>query len=292
MTRGVVLIAAHHPYYGNLAYQLAVSIKCNAPDINISIITEGRGIAHLQSAGRKLAIFDKIIVCPEEYYTVKSTNKRDVFKIKTALYDLSPYDETIYFDADMLWLPKKNVNDLMDSFAEVDFTMSNRGCMKILDAKQGFIQWADPQHIKAIYKFNDELIYNLSSEFIYFKKKKAIKSLFAKAMKCFDFQKISHLMFAGGQPDELSFTIAMMQTGVYPHQNGYYPAYWEQYQKKGLSRKDMYDNYYLASFGGSYQDKSTISFYNDLAKAYCRKIGETIIPLESKREILSERSKI
>lgn len=292
MSKGVVLIAAKYPYYGNLAYQLAVSIKCNAPDMNVSIIAHGNGIAHLRSAGRKLAIFDKIIECPEDAYKVKSTGATDVFKIKTSLYDLTPYKETLFFDADMLWLPKKSINTLFEQFSDIDFTMSNRGHVKISEAQSGFIQWANPAEIRAVYKFENEYLYNLSSEFIYFKKNAATKKLFAKAKACFDFQKINHLKFAEGQPDELSFAIAMMQTGVYPHQSGFYPAYWEQFERKGLTHKQIYDNYYLASFGGAYQDNHVIAFYNDLAKSYLNRIGENLIPLESKAKRIPERTKI
>lgn len=288
--RGIILLAAGHAYYGNYAFTLAVSIKNATPDIPISILVEGAGINHLP--GHKLAIFDKIIHVDKECYTCKNSESRDIFKIKTCLYDLSPYKETLYFDVDMLWLPRKSVHQLFDEFKDCDFSMSNRGSMSISDAKHGFIQWANPEHIKAAYGFTDEKIYNASSEVIYFKKDKSVKKLFTQAKKNFDFPKVNYQIFGDNQPDELSFIIAMMQTGIYPHKDSFFPAYWEHYEKKNMSNAEMYQKFYLASFGGSIQSNSTHQFYNNLAKYYLNKNGERHFPSQNKRDWATGRTHI
>lgn len=289
-SKGVLLIAGHHPYYGNYAYQLAVSIKASCPDMPVSIIIEGNGISHLDV--KRLAIFDHIIEAEEKHYVSKSLGVKDIFKLKTQIYDLTPYDETLYLDADMLWLPKKSILQLFDELKDIDFTMSNRGSMSISDVADGFIEWASPFDIKSIYGFKDEMIYHLSSEFIYFKKTKENKALFDKVKKNFDFPKVKYKIFGENQPDELSFTIAMMQTGVYPHTSPYYPAYWESFHKMNLQASKMYDEYYLCSFGGAMQRSNVKEFYDNLSKYYLNAIGEQYFPLQNKNKFLPNRAVI
>ena len=287
-SKGIVLIAAGHPYYGNYAYQLAVSIKANSNNIPISLIVEGNGITHLTND--KLKIFDLIIPAKPENYISKSLGIRDVFKLKTHIYDLSPYDTTLYLDADMLWLPQKNVESLFDELKDINFTMSNRGSLSIDDAEKGFIEWADPQLIKQIYGFDKQMFFHLSSEFIYFKKTKENKSFFEKVKKNFDYPKVPYKLFGNNQPDELSFTIAMMQSELYPHTSSFFPAYWEAFNKQNLPVKQMYENYFLCSFGGAVNENYVINFYNNLAQYYLNLIGETLFPLVDKRNFMSDRT--
>lgn len=288
--QGILLIAAGHPYYGNYAYQLAVSIKASSPDMPVSIIYEGNGIGHLGVT--KLAIFDQIIEAQPKQYTSKTLGIRDIFKLKTWIYDLSPYEETLYLDSDMLWLPRKKADELFEALKDIDFTMSNRGAVSIEHASNDFIQWANVHDIKTIYGFTDEMLYHLSSEFIYFKKTKDVKSLFDKAKKNFDYPKVNYKVFGQNQPDELAFTIACMQSKIYPHTAPYYPSYWEPFHKMNLSPGQMYQEYYLCSFGGAFYSNSVKEFYNNLAKYYCNKVGESYFPLTDKSKFLPERAVI
>lgn len=290
MKQGILLIAAGHPYYGNYAYQLALSLKANSNDIPVSIVYEGKGISHL--GVQKLAIFDHIIEAKPQHYTSKSLGIRDIFKLKTSIYELSPYDETLYLDADMLWLPRKRVESLFAELKDVDFTMSNRGAMAIDIANEGFVQWASVADIRDAYGFKDETIFHLSSEFIYFKKNKDVKGLFDKVKKAFDYPKVNYKIFGQNQPDELSFIIATMQTKMYPHTAPYFPAYWEPFNKMNMKPADMYQQYYLCSFGGSIYSNGVRDFYNNLAKSYTNAAGEYLFPLTDKNKFLPERAVI
>jgi len=288
MKRGICIIALSHAYYGNMACQLAASIKFTTPDANIVILHDKVGIAHLNE--QKLRIFDDKIEVPEQYYTNKG--RHDYLKVKTFLYNLSPFDETIFIDADVLWLPRKTINELFNSFSETDFTMANRGNTLLKNAKNGFITWANPEEILKNYNINGNL-YNLSSEFIYFKKKKEIKKLFIQAQKNYETLKINYVLFGKDIPDELPFSIAMMQTGIYPHKSPYLPFYWEQFENKNLKATEIYENYYAYSLGGAIQNENVKRFYNNLAQFYCNKLGlGNYFPLISKRRWLKERVNI
>ena len=64
--KGILTIATKHALYGRYAYNLAVSVKANAPEIPISIIADAVGISHLNPS--QLSIFDNIITPdPDDY---------------------------------------------------------------------------------------------------------------------------------------------------------------------------------------------------------------------------------
>ena len=45
-TKGVLILALGHPYYGRMAAQLAMSIKSNTPKINISVVKTPNSLNH------------------------------------------------------------------------------------------------------------------------------------------------------------------------------------------------------------------------------------------------------
>ena len=207
--RGVIIACLDQPYYGNYAFQLALSIKKNAPTMAISLLCNDKGKGHLTQD--KLAFFDKVIKVNDT--AVTSKGQPATLKFKTYLYDVSPYDETIYLDADTLFLPKKSINELFDSIPkDCNFTMQNRGHIDLETAtpeqlNSRFTIWANSQHVKDAYKFKAGKYYNLSSELIYFKKDKKVKELFDLVKKEYDNVKVSYENFNGGVPDELPFAI-------------------------------------------------------------------------------------
>ena len=288
MSRGVVLLALNHKYYGNYCAQLAASIKFMDKDMSITLLHDVKGIAHLNE--QRLRLFDNLIEVPEHCYMNKG--RKDYLKVKTHVYALSPYDETIFIDADVLWLPRKSVTELFDSLSEVDFTMSNRGHVALDKAKNGFITWCNPEEIKANYDIDGDL-YNLSSEFMYFKKKKEVGKLFKQAQKNYETLKVHYVLFGNDIPDELPFSIAMIQTGVYPHKTPFLPFYWEAFHKQNLKPADMYSSFYACSFGGCISTTNVKRFYDNLAQFYCTKLGlGKYFPLLSKRTFLPERANI
>jgi hypothetical protein len=271
-----------------MALQLAASIKFTSPDVSITLLHDVKGIGHLH--GNKLLMFNNVIEIPKYCYT--NHGRPEYLKSKAYLYELSPYDETIFLDADMLWLPRRPIIDLFKEFETINFTMANRGNIDITKAKNGFISWANPTDIINEYNVYG-LLYNLSSEFIYFKKCDEVKALFEQTKKNFENIKIKYMMFASCVPDELPFTIAMIQTGIYPHTSPYLPCYWEQFTRKNLPATEIYKNYYAYSCGGNLQDKNVKKFYDNLAQFYCNKFNlGHYFPLQSKRQFLPERSNI
>lgn len=282
---GVLLLALGNPYYGNYAVQLARSIKSVDSSISVSVAYSGSVLSHNVNLP-----FDNLIEVPKDYFYTDGLP--DFIKAKTYLYELSPYKHTIFIDADVIWLPQKSITELFNEFKEIDITFSNRGKQEVSEAKAGFIHWADPKEITRVYG-NDGWLYNLASEFIYFRKNKKVERFFKIAQEIYSDPKIEYKKFAHHLPDELAFEIAMIKTGMYPHAENFIPFYWEQFERKSMPVHEMYSKYYGYSMGGNVNTPSQEQIYNNLANNYNSQFKVSgYFPAKSKNAWLSERTSL
>jgi len=230
--KGVIIMAMGNPNWGKLAVNLAMSLRFTTPNIKITLAQCGNGASQIGEFGKTL--FDKIIPIKKEYYTKEG--RTEYLKAKLAMYKLSPYDETIFLDADMVWCPKRSINDLFVELKDVEFTIANRGHMSLESEKinDDFGVWASPKKIKKAFKFTKGKYYNLSSEMVYFKKSKEVGKLFSDALKIYDKNNYTYKLFNGAQPDELPLIISMIKNDIYPHKDNYKPIYWESAEHRHL----------------------------------------------------------
>lgn len=285
MNRGVLLLALGNPYYGNFAVQLARSIKAVDPSMSVSVAYSGAVLSH-----NNVLPFDNLIEVPVEYFYTNGLP--DYIKAKTYLYELSPYKHTIFIDADVIWLPQKPITDLFNEFKNIDITFSNRGKQKVSEAKDGFIHWAKPSDITRVYGETGWL-YNLASEFIYWRRNKKIEKFFKVVQEVYIDPQIEYKKFAHHLPDELAFEIAMIKTGLYPHDENFIPFYWEQFERKAMPVHEMYTKYYGYSMGGNVNTSSQEQIYNNLANHYNSKFKVSgYFPAKSKNSWLNERTSL
>ncbi len=270
MNKGIIIMALGHAYWGRWAYNLAMSIKFTCPEIKITLLYAGDGKNQITD----LTLFDKVMEVPAEYYTTH--RGIEYLKVKTYLYKLTPYRETIFLDADMLMTPRRKISDLFEELKDIDFTMANRGHTNLNENPQDeFGVWASPNHIKEVFGFKKGKYYNLSSEFIYFKKKKAVSKLFADAAKYYMTDKITLThFFNNGMPDELPFTISMIKNDLYPHLDNFLPIYWEASHRPPLrlSGGDL-SQHYGYSMGGHIAHPIMKKNYDNLVQFYCNQFN-------------------
>lgn len=294
---GIIIAALDSPYYGNYALQLAMSLKHTSPKVQIALLCNDAGKGHLTED--KLTVFDKIIKINK---TAVTSNKRAAtLKFKTYLYQISPFDTTLYLDADTIFLPKRSVYDMLNELPKgLDFTMQNRGFLDLekatdLELNSRFNIWASSKQIKDNHKFKKGHLYNLSSELIYFKKTKEVEKLFKDAQAYFDKPGVDFENFNGSVPDELPFCLSMIKNDLYPHAPNYRPFYWEAFDKKRLLLKPnlLYQQYFGVSFGGNFQEPFIKKFYDNLARYYANAWGlQYVFPLKDKRGFLPNRHTI
>jgi hypothetical protein len=286
--RGILLIAIGHHYYMRMAVNLAVSLKSTS-DIPITIVHGDGSIKALYEHERKL--FDNIVEAPKEYYHTKCIIKEHI-KIKTHLYNLTPYDETIYLDVDMVW-GKFNINDLFKELSDANFTIQSRGYCDMAELNPDYSWWVNLQELSDAYGIKEGRYYSYSSEFIYFKKCKEVKDYFKRAVKNYETLKVKHTRFAGGIPDELVFSLTTLQTGLEPHKSFFTPIYWEQAEKRSANIAHVTENYYAYSIGGSALSSKEKLIYDNLVLYHANKTGFThLFKAKSKREFIPLRQSL
>ena len=271
-SRGVLLMAMGNPNWGKMAVNLAMSLRYTYPDIKITLAQAGNGAAQLGAFGKTL--FDRIIPIDEKYYTKEG--RIEYLKAKLAMYKLSPYDETIFLDADMIWNPKRSIEGLFKELSKVDFTIANRGHMSLEseNLSDEFGVWASPKKIKQVFKFKKGKYYNLSSEMVYFKKTKEVSALFADALKIYDKNTYRFKLFNNAIPDELPLTISMIKNEIYPHKDNYKPIYWESAEHQHLEGGALYSAYWAYSMGGAFTETRMKKIYNNLVQYYCNQYSQ------------------
>jgi hypothetical protein len=290
--RGILLIALGNPYYGQLAANLAASIKYTTHGrLPIHLVWADDALNHLTP--QKMELFDEVQECPHEMYHRKD-GKRVYVKAKTHIYDLSKFDETIFLDVDVIMLSRKTLEQAFDDLKDLDFTMECRSRINI--GKDEFVDdylWANAHDIKRAYGFKDGFLYGLHSEFIYFKKCEKVARYFETVKEVFAHPKVKMKhVFDGDIPDEFAFAIAMIQHRMYPHQCPYRPLYWYLTDAKtlGTSKQKMLENHYGYSVGGNATPSPVRKTYNQLASAYSLKLGvQYPFKIVQKRQVLYSR---
>ena len=288
--RGVLLVALGAPYYGNLACNLAASIKATSPEIPVALVWSDDSLNHLNE--QKRGVFDTLIECPREMYHRKN-GKRVFVKAKTHIFDLSPFDETIFIDADVIMCPRITLTQMFEQLKNLDFTMENRSRVDLANIRKTDVYlWAEINDIVREYGFKSGFLYGLHSEFIYFKKTERVAKYFDDVKKVFNDPrvKMKHV-FDGDIPDEFAFAIAMIQNNIYPHETPFVPLYWFLTDKnKGSSLEFVLSNYCGYSVGGNATPESVRRNYDRLARSYFGKLNlQHPFPLIQKRRILSSR---
>jgi hypothetical protein len=281
-SRGILLIALGAPEYGDMAANLAASIRYADTDIAIHLVHTERSTAHLTDAHR--ALFSSSAECPVEYYTrqtpapnppkgalIQNTVESEMavkapfgglgadleyIKAKTHLYELTPFEETLFLDVDMYILPTTRMSEVMTELSSVcHYTIENRGYadLSLPDAKLDplYSTWVNILDVKKHYQTTGRF-YHLHSEFVFFKKNEKNKRFFETVREVYDRRPVPWTVFDGAVPDEYAFDIATCITGHYPHQDGYIAIYWHGMDGRKDWNKDVVKNYIGFSLGGNY----------------------------------------
>lgn len=287
MTTGIVILACGHPYYGNVATNLAMSLKSHS-NLPIHLVWHGKALAHVQD---RLKFFDSMSECPEEAYMKKGFIR--YFKAKTFMYDLSPFDNTLFLDADIIWL-NRPVDEIINQLSDVDFTIQNRGFLDLKGSQKHKYFWANYGEMQRKYSgVGTSRLYSLHSEFVWFKKTEENKKYFDRVKEIYENPPVHPEIFAGDVADELAFGIACIEQGKEPHQTPFVPVYWQQLDKNdGLEIPVIQKKYYGYSVGGNSHPRIVEEKYNILARAYASQNGLSPQLLKKKKGLLPERNRM
>lgn len=278
-TTGVLLISCGHEYYFNMAANLAMSLKASDANLPIHLVYHG----NLSKIENKLHFFDSIAECPAHAYT--KNLKTRYFKVKTFIYDLSPFDNTVFLDADLIWFQRPLMELVNTELKDIDFTIQNRDKYDLSNGHNPKYFWAEYKDVKAKYKeFPNHYLYSLHSEFIWFKKTDANRAYFDKVKEFYDNPPVPPTKFAGDVADELPFAMAMIETGMTPHKTPFVPVCWSQLDTKaGYDISKLRQNYYGFSVGGNAIARQMWETYNIMAGSYGNHFNLPVYKLDNSK---------
>lgn len=275
MKQGIVLIALGHPYYGRMAYNIALTLKKSDAGCQITLIHNGSSITHLNDI--RLSIFDNIIeLTDSKYWTV--CDKTNYAFSKLFLNELSPYDETLFLDVDAAWCSKIAVSTLFKELKKQSFIVKNRNYFDLETGQtsdgKDFIYWADPVAVRNAYDFQKGKLYGLHLDFLYFKKTKQVNKVFETAIDIALKPKVNSLFLWANQnnADELPLSVSLVANNI-SLQSPYNPVHWGPYDSYFLSRNEVINSFYLLSTGGKEYNRQYKAFYNDLVKSAAYKLN-------------------
>jgi hypothetical protein len=200
---------------------------------------------------------------------------------------LTPFDKTLFLDADMLWLGRKP-SELFNELNGTGFTSITEGDSDAINYKYYF--WADPEEIKSAYKVPK--VWQMRSEVLYFEKGTKV---FKKARELKPEKKLKTIRKFGEHiPDELYFNIATAILEINPHLPNWMPAYWARLHGENMpALKDLNKDYYLLSFGSNSVSPIMKKTYDNVMQVAAYKLGiPYLFKLKSKKEWAPGRLKI
>ncbi len=197
MDRGIITIATGKKKYIDMAISLGISISLHSPNTKTAIVTDSEN-----KILKKL--FNYIIRPPDD--------KNSGFLLKTSLYELTPFKNTIFIDSDCLVV--SDLNNIFNELKNKKFAVYGR------NVNSGF--WFT-DIAKLLRKIKASSLPGFNSGFIYFVKNNTTKKIFKEAQNAFykqDYYEIQQ--FKGSCPDEPCIAIGMAKAGIkaYPDKLG------------------------------------------------------------------------
>lgn len=280
---GIVGFAFGHPYYAHSWYNLAVSLKTFNSNIPITLVKEEGSLNQLEPD--QLKIFDNIIECDPEW--IKGKAGVDYYKAKLFLDIISPYERTLFLDADMVWNHRKSPADLFDLLDGITFTCANRGRTSTIDG-QLRSQWTSLSDVKKYYDL--DYIYDISSEVIYFERTK----VFEKAREIYQSNEMPVSKFGNGLPDEVWLSLAIEKTKTILHESPWFPTYWQPFYFTKIHNEEFILNHYALSLGGAFMHERIRKLYNHIIQSHFTRARIKRIPYQAvnKSKIMRERAHI
>jgi len=204
---GVLLIAIGDEMYGKMAVTLAASIKFKS-NIQIAVIYTA-GIFDNVSQRQK-ELFDILIPIKISDKGINYT----AMELKTKLYEYTPFENTLFLDADTIVTPNRSIDWVFESLKEIDFAPFNDGytddtTSTLKEKEVSYDPFIKPNDVRKLYFISPKTkLPKVYSGFIWFKKTPIAKRIFEKANEILnDNKKVG--LWRGVKPDEVCFNVAL-----------------------------------------------------------------------------------
>jgi len=274
MDKGVVIIALKKAAYSCGAFNLALSIKHFNPNINITLLSDGEHRRHFGVT--EYSVFNNIKELPLCEYNDGSFQPG---LAKLNFYQHSPYNRTLYIDADSLCL--KDIGPLLDELSLSDKYIHS----SVLGSgnKEDDIQysvWATNKQIWEYFDLKDDArLNNINSSWIYVRKCKEADEFFLKLnenyKKGFGVENLLH-KWGGTYPDELFYNGTLAQIQVNPYFEDKVMFFGNNLDPRSTTQ--IQEDYYFLTLYGKGTGVTTvkqryIEFYDRLMFSMCENRG-------------------
>lgn len=210
-TKGILLLCFGNPSYAYATWNIIASIRYFNKDINITVCFDELTLKYIPP----IENINTIVLSNEQLYNIRG--KLEPGMAKTLIYDLSPYDETLYIDVDSVLL--KDISPLMDSLSKKGgyyyTTVIDKGGR---DSNLQYNGWAEMSVIWEYFKLKEDAILpTIQSSYCWFKKCKDAEVFFQAVKNNFNIPyRYLKTRWGGTIPDELIYSGTCAQFGINP----------------------------------------------------------------------------
>ena len=280
---GILLIAIDawgSGFYYQLAYNMALSLKLSYEGIQIAVLTDDKNLKALSNKQKE--VFTHIIEVSDDEWL--ENYKPNPFKLKTKIYKYSPFAETLYLDADGLFLhPQKKIEDLYNELTKSDFQIHEVARYPIERAHQSGMIWTQPKEKEAnsfpklweLYGISDDAeMPETNSSFIFWKKNEANEAYFTMVEHNYNDRRLPFKDIGTSYPDEMAWNISSAQLKHYSAVPNYKPCYLE-WDNTTKDLEYISSNYWFMMLASGYQPNKLMTFYDNLVKMHRTTFGDT-----------------
>jgi hypothetical protein len=207
---GILIIALGHELYAKFAYNNALTCFDSNENIPITIVTEESCISAIRIEDLK-AIGVNFVYVNTDDCLIDGVKNYQLFKLK--MFDLSPYDRTLYLDADTIINSFKDIGDIFGKCTNKDFQPLVAGLWHNGDKRihgKKYTHWCkDVNQIYAYHKLSNPVLYQTQTSAICFNKSQKAKEIFKVAYGTYLDKNLPSIKWAGGYPDEYCINVAL-----------------------------------------------------------------------------------
>lgn len=286
MKNGICLLCFGDESFGKLTYNLILSIR-KLSNIPITVFTDYKSLEF-----NDIKEFVNLRDIPDDVLYIK--NKCHPNRFKLCLYDISPYENTMYVDVDSLYMSDKPIDCLFDLLTEeIDIIGQNEKIVD-LDLTPKIFHGYNVSTFTPPFNFSNKKLYQMHGQFLLFKKNDINKKFFELSKQIYDemndgtLTNIDTWMWFGRPIEELTMTLATGLINIRVLEN-FAPV---SVQNDNLSYDEIintkyfisicgFSTYDLAILNGGYCQneefsKKYIKFYNKKIKTINDKCSEYV----------------
>ena len=222
MKRGVLLLVMGQPHYGELAYNMALSIKLDDSEIPICLlIDEEKALDSLSPKQHK--VFDQVLKLEASDYLLNGDF--NPYYAKTTIYHYSPFEETLFLDVDGIFFNEfKEFQEVFDELLPLDlgitvidrYSSTPQMDAVLLEEAKGYFWCSDLRLLWKAYGLEADSIYPAyNTSMIWFRKKASIQAYFDQVRELYLEPKIHFVKIGDKQlSDEVAFGLASALSGI------------------------------------------------------------------------------